>query len=454
MKKFIFLILILQITFVQGQSTFKLSGQVNNFPYSKIYLLDFYGLENNLVDSTNANSAGYFSFVFDETTPVGLYRLIFENKHWDFIYNREEIELSTDYYYLVDSMEIINSVENQLLNNYLRYLRQIEEKIKSLDKLKGMYKIEDDFYNKIEDEIDSLQFSVPRKYVNDLIDNNDDTFVARFLKTEQYPVANDSLDEEEKMDFITEHMFDRVDFNDTTLIRSPVYIQKVRTYFSLLNNSRNSNDIEEAYIRGLNSLMSKAAVNEKVFNFILKDIADGFEKSDFDHFFAYLLENYLLDSSCKNEEETRELKERLEFYKKLAIGNIAPDFQIVLEDSTQLVLSEMETTYKLLVFWAGWCGHCKLMLPAFKNIYDEYKKSGFEVVAVSLDNFEEEWKDAIEEGQYNWINYSELKGWNGTIALEYGIRATPAFFLLDRNNTIILRPRTSDELRRKLSQLL
>ncbi|MBC8147950.1 MAG: redoxin domain-containing protein [Bacteroidetes bacterium] len=453
MKKLFFLILILQINFVMAQSTFKLNGRVNNLAHSKIYLLDFYGLENTLVDSTNANSAGFFSFVFDETTPVGLYRLIFENKHWDFIYNREEIQLLTDYYYLVDSMDIIKSVENQLLNNYLRFLRQIDQKIKSLEKLKEMYIVNDEFYSKIEEEIFSLQYSAPRNYVDDLIENNEDTFVARFLKTEQFPFVNDSIDEEEKLNFITDHMFDRVDFNDTTLIRSPVYIQKVRTYFSLINNKRNSNDIEQAYIRGLNSLMSKAAVNEKVFNFILKDIADGFEKSDFDTFFAYLLENYLLDSSCKNEEETRELKERLEYYKKLAVGNIAPDFQIVLEDSTHLVLSEMENPYKLLLFWAGWCGHCKLMLPAIKDIYDKYNKSGFEVVAISLDNVEEEWKNAIEEGNYYWVNYSELNGWNGTIALEYGIRATPAFFLLDRNNTIILRPRTTDQLRRKLDQL-
>ena len=48
---------------------------------------------------------------------------------------------------------------------------------------------------------------------------------------------------------------------------------------------------------------------------------------------------------------------------------------------------------------------------------------------------------------------SELKKWDGSVVLKYGIRATPTIFLLDNKNTIILKPRTTEELKRKLVQL-
>ncbi|MFC2119172.1 DUF4369 domain-containing protein, partial [Bacteroidota bacterium] len=87
MRKFIFLIFLFQISWVHAQDTFRLKGQIKNLPNQSVYLLDFYGIENSLVDSTNANSAGFFSFTFDADIPVGLFRLVVGGRSWDFIYN-------------------------------------------------------------------------------------------------------------------------------------------------------------------------------------------------------------------------------------------------------------------------------------------------------------------------------------------------------------------------------
>lgn len=453
MKNIFILLFAISFFGCSAQNSFELNGQIDSLPQKTIYLLDFYGFENNLIDSTKANSAGFFSFDFDETTPAGLYRLIIAGKHLNIIYNKEDIEFSSSYNHLIDSMKISESVENQIMIDYIMFMNSIQKKVVELNKLKAVYKEGDIFYENINKELEDLRINGLRKYTNDLISRNPNSYFARFLKTEQIPLVPDSIPNDRKVFYITDHLFDNVDFNDSALINSPVYLQKVQIYFSLFTNIGTFDEVEQAYIRALDKLMSKAAVNDQVFNFILEDISNVFEKSEYDLFFAYLTENYLLQSSCKNEEDTQELKERLEFFKMLAIGNTAPDFTIFLEDSTVLVLSEMESEYKLLIFWASWCGHCNFMMPEIYKLYNENKSSDFEVLAISIDNVEEEWKNAIEQNNYNWINYSELKGWDGSVALKYGIRATPTIILLDKNNKIILKPRTTQQLKRKLDQL-
>ncbi len=63
------------------------------------------------------------------------------------------------------------------------------------------------------------------------------------------------------------------------------------------------------------------------------------------------------------------------------------------------------------------------------------------------------WQNSISKGQYKWINYSELSGWNGKAAEDYGVWSTPRMYLLDREKRIIARPATVEELIRSLAPL-
>jgi thiol-disulfide isomerase/thioredoxin len=49
-------------------------------------------------------------------------------------------------------------------------------------------------------------------------------------------------------------------------------------------------------------------------------------------------------------------------------------------------LSDFKGKVILLNFWATWCPPCRYEMPLLDKLYKEYKKMGFEVVAVSLDS--------------------------------------------------------------------
>jgi len=57
------------------------------------------------------------------------------------------------------------------------------------------------------------------------------------------------------------------------------------------------------------------------------------------------------------------------------------------------------------------------------------------------------------KGQYRWINYSELSGWNGMAAKDYGVWSTPRMYLLDSEERIIARPANVAELKESLAPL-
>jgi hypothetical protein len=46
-----------------------------------------------------------------------------------------------------------------------------------------------------------------------------------------------------------------------------------------------------------------------------------------------------------------------------------------------------------------------------------------------------------------------LKGWDCSIAYDYGIRATPTMILIDRKRIVIAKPKNPEVLQQKLTEL-
>jgi hypothetical protein len=92
------------------------------------------------------------------------------------------------------------------------------------------------------------------------------------------------------------------------------------------------------------------------------------------------------------------------------------------------------------------------MMPKVKEYYDKQKPKRVEVMAVSIDTNKTEWTKFLNEEKLNWINVSELKGFNSKSADDYNIFATPTMFLLDREKKIIAKPISWRELDQALRE--
>lgn len=146
--------------------------------------------------------------------------------------------------------------------------------------------------------------------------------------------------------------------------------------------------------------------------------------------------------------------ESIEKLLKTAIGSPAPKFSGPTPDGKTLALSDVKGKVVLVDFWAGWCKPCRLENPNIVSVYQDYKDKGFNVLGVSLDRKDADWKNAIETDGLDWSHISNLQYFQDPIAQLYQVNAIPAAFLLDENGTIIAKNLRGAALREKVAELL
>jgi thiol-disulfide isomerase/thioredoxin len=62
-----------------------------------------------------------------------------------------------------------------------------------------------------------------------------------------------------------------------------------------------------------------------------------------------------------------------------------PDFTFTGLDGNVYRLSDFKGKVVLLNFWASWCPPCREEMPIFQKVYEDCKKHGFVILAVSMD---------------------------------------------------------------------
>jgi len=151
---------------------------------------------------------------------------------------------------------------------------------------------------------------------------------------------------------------------------------------------------------------------------------------------------------------TRQLVNKVNATKRIAIGAIAPMFASTDTTGKQIDLKGYRGKYTLIEFWASWCAPCREESPTLVRLYNEYKDKGFEILSVSIDKNTTQWKSAIRQDGYTWGNVCDLDGYGGPAAALYTVTAIPNSFLLDKNGRIIAKNLRGKDLESKLAELM
>ena len=86
--------------------------------------------------------------------------------------------------------------------------------------------------------------------------------------------------------------------------------------------------------------------------------------------------------------------------------------------------------------------------------YEQFKLKNFTILGVSLDDDKEDWLEAIQQDNLNWLQISDLKKWESTVVNAYQIQGIPFNVLLDPTGKIIATDLRGSALQNTLKQLL
>lgn len=227
--------------------------------------------------------------------------------------------------------------------------------------------------------------------------------------------------------------FRTIDFTNVNFKTSGLLKQLIEGHFMLIEKQAQPKDSMFAQMNtSTQYLINQLQTQPELLNIVSKHLFHHFEKRSLFKASEYLSINLLEHNQCELEEN---LTAKLESYRKLKVGNTAPNIQLTATKK----LSDIKTN-KLVVFGASWCPHCKTDTAEIEKLYNTWQQHNTEVVYVSIDEDEKEFN-----AYYNtkpWQTYCDFKGWDTQAAKDYYITGTPSYFLLDANNKILVRPNT------------
>lgn len=130
----------------------------------------------------------------------------------------------------------------------------------------------------------------------------------------------------------------------------------------------------------------------------------------------------------------------------IKVGNFAPNFSLPDTIGVNKSLIDYKGDLILIEFWASWCPYCNDAHPIIKDLYEEHKRSGFKVIAISLDTSRKGWINKIKSASLPFIHISDLMGFDSPVAKTYEIGGIPRFVLIDETGKILLNVNTAEKV--------
>lgn len=115
----------------------------------------------------------------------------------------------------------------------------------------------------------------------------------------------------------------------------------------------------------------------------------------------------------------------------------APDFAVETLDGDTVRLAKLRGDVVLINFWATWCPPCRLEMPGFQDVWEDYRDRGVTVLGLSVDR-------GARSDVAEWIRRREITypiGFpTGAVVRAYGgANVLPTSILIDPNGRIVHR---------------
>lgn len=96
-------------------------------------------------------------------------------------------------------------------------------------------------------------------------------------------------------------------------------------------------------------------------------------------------------------------------------------------------LSDFRGQVVMVNFWASWCEPCRTEMPLIEDLYQKFKKIGFTVLAVNVDEDPANGKKFLKDVP---VSFPVVYDSKNKVIQNYGVQAMPSTYMVDRKGTI------------------
>ncbi|MDA9057473.1 TlpA family protein disulfide reductase [Flavobacteriaceae bacterium] len=436
----------------------KLRGTFTQHPGSEIRLKGFDGFSETVFSTDTIAANGAFSLKIPKYTGTGVLEIKGAGSLLVLLSGEKKVQISALQIQDYQNLQINNSLENDYLATYIKQQGVRNQKLSGWKWLKPIYQSEDNFsavLSEINKEINNLE-GQEAAYLRAIPKSKYASFYLPLRKLiEDRPASISRFSER-----IPQHIVDFMayDLADERLWNSGLMGGFYDGHFFMLENYRGISEEGKADMKAsIDHILDKLTGYDEKLLEVSEHLFKLFEKRSLFDAAEYLSFRMLEQNSCSVEGE---LKRRFEQYRTMKVGSKAPEISFESKKSTILRgfkknekrLSDINSKYKLVVFWAGWCEHCMVEIPKLQSMYSKLKNKEVEVVAISLDRSRQAYLSSA--GSHEWYSYCDFKEWGSQPVIDYFVFATPSYYLLDENNIILKKISSAAQLEAIVDQQL
>jgi thiol-disulfide isomerase/thioredoxin len=424
-----------------------ITGNLTQLAGQEIRLEGFSGLTTYPISSDTIDEKGSFKLSYSTADHGVGYLISADDKPLFVILSGEDIELLGEILSYPETLKITKGQENQWLEQYAQEHPRREQALSAWGYLEKIYLL-DSLFSVQERPTSTIQTEKQRIKAEDaafLAKLPKERYASWFLPTRKLvsSVATVAQYRPEEIP-ATITAFRNLDYTDQRLYKSGLFRDAMESHFWLLENS--GKPLDSVYIEmrhSIDAMMVKLVKDEQKLNEVTNYLFDLLERRSLFQASEYLALAVLDQTSCTI---ATDLSNKLETYHTMKKGNIAPDLVFngeilapgYVEDEIPKKLSELKSKYTLVVFGASWCPKCTEEIPLLANNFAKWKQQDIEVVYVSLDVDEQQFKSFARV--FPFVSVCDYQKWESQAVKSYHVFATPTMYLLDDKREILLRP--------------
>jgi len=448
MKKVFSILTLLSFLVFQTTAQNSIAGNFSSIKGQTIRLMGYQGAEVYIIDTSQVDSQGNFKLRYSNAKLGMGYLLSSENTPYNVVLEKGKVQLTGQTPADASTIIINKGDQNKLFVQYALAHSKREQALNAWFYLKNLYELDTLFNNDfaikitITKEIENLT-KVDNDFLNSIPSNY---FMSWYLPVRKLISDVETIADSRPQEIpLTIKAFRNIDYTHPQLYTSGLLSNLIESQFWLIQNSGLDKDsIIKEINTSVDCILASVSKDEKAYNEFTKYLFQYFEKYNLFDASTYLAlkalnqKEIILDNS---------LAFKLESYRKMNIGNTAPEieFKGAVYHNFEFVknikrLSDIKSKYKLVIFGGSWCPQCKAETIQLIMRYNKWNAKDVAVVMVSLDTNKKALEDFASDFPYTLV--CDYKKWETQAAKDYYVSSSPTLFLLDSNNKIILRPPT------------